>query len=124
MQRYVAEAVGPGFGRMTIYTNANDSAIGAAQKLFTSRVRLGSVQPEELTESQKVALRRVRNFDVVVYRGQVGGRWGHSYFLDNPAVSSDLLILLRYGWPPGEENGRPLKPLGAQFWAIDDSYFE
>lgn len=121
---YVADALGSGFGRMTMYTNANDRAIGAAQALFTSRVRLGSVEPEELTETQKQALRRVANLDIIIYRGQAAGSWGHSYFLDNPAVSSDILLLLRYGWAPGEAGRRPLKPLGAQFWAIDDDYLD
>ncbi len=53
---------------------------------------------------------------------QQGGSFGHGYAIDNPAVSSDVIALLRYGRPPGEENGRPLKHLGENFWGIDDEY--
>jgi hypothetical protein len=50
------------------------------------------------------------------------GAFGHDYFHSNPAVSSDLVLLMRYQLPPGAENGRPLGGNGHGFWAIDDRY--
>ena len=122
LQRFVAEALGPAFGRITIYANADDNAIAAASALFSSRVRLGAVQPEELTQAQKEAFARVANLDVIVYQGRAGGAFGHTYYRDNPAVSSDILMVLRYGRPPGAATGRPLTPRGNNFWVIGDDY--
>ena len=122
MQRLVAEGVGAFFERMTIYSNSDDSAIGAAKILFSSIVRIGSVDRETLTEQQRETIKQMVNLDVISYQGSTGGSFGHSYFLSNPAVSSDVIALLRYGWAPGRENGRPLEHLGGNFWRIDDTY--
>ncbi len=48
-------------------------------------------------------------------------RFGHSYFRTNPAVSSDLMLLLRYDYQPGSPE-RPLEHLGNAFWRIPDGY--
>ena len=50
MQRVTGEAMGPAFGRVTIYTNAQDKALAAAEGLFKSRQRLGTLVDSELTE--------------------------------------------------------------------------
>ena len=46
------------------------------------------------------------------------GAFGHSYFHANPAVSSDLVLLIRDGLLPGPE--RPLRADPKGFWYIDD----
>ena len=117
-QRMAGEALGPAVGRITIYTNLKDTAIGASRSLFSSRLRLGALNPDELTELQKSAIERSNNLDIVIYEGTGGGIYRHSYYR-NPAVSSDMLMLLRYGWLPGEE-GRRLKPVGPNLWAISE----
>ena len=122
MQRFIAPGLGSAFGRITIYANKDDQAISAATTLFSSRLRLGAVEPDELTDEQKQALERLANWDIVIYRGEEGGQFGHGYFKDNPAVSSDVVIVLRYGSLPGAENGRPLEPIGPRYWLIDDNY--
>lgn len=123
MQRVVAEGLGAFFERMTIYSNANDEAIGAAKILFGSWLRVGAVRRDMLSDQQKETLKQMGNLDIISYQGSSGGNFGHNYFLSNPAVSSDLIALLRYGWAPGKENGRPLEHLGGgNFWRIDDSY--
>jgi hypothetical protein len=45
------------------------------------------------------------------------GFLGHSYFTSDPAVSSDLVALVRYGLKPGEP-GRPLEEIQRPFWRI------
>jgi hypothetical protein len=50
------------------------------------------------------------------------GAFGHDYFHSNPAVSSDLILMMRYHLLPGAENGRPLRVTKNGFWTIDDDY--
>ena len=47
---------------------------------------------------------------------------GHGYFHSNPAVSSDLILILRDDLDPGVENGRPLKKQATNFWEIHPGY--
>jgi len=42
---------------------------------------------------------------------------GHSYFTSDPAASSDMVALIRYGLKPGEP-GRPLEEIRRPFWRI------
>ena len=48
----------------------------------------------------------------------------HSYFRTNPAVSSDLILMIRDNRDPGAENGRPLIEIdrGLNYWKIKDGY--
>lgn len=43
--------------------------------------------------------------------------FGHSYFTSDPAVSLDVVALIRYGLKPGEP-GRPLQEIRRPFWRI------
>ena len=124
MQRLVAEALGPAFGRVTVYVNANDDAMSAANALFDSRLRLGELQRSQLSDEQRNTLKDIANLDIVSYRGRSGGRFGHAYFRDNPAVSSDVIAALRYGARPGEGLREQLRRTGpnSNFWSIDDNY--
>lgn len=126
MQRLVAEALGPAFGRITVYANADDDAIAAAHKLFSSALRVGELEHSELTDEQRDTLQEIANLDIVSYRGDIGGSFGHGYFRANPAVSSDVLARLRYGSLPGEGMRGGLKRAeeGSNFWVIDDSNLE
>jgi len=121
MQRVVGEAMGPAVGRVTIYTHAEDKAIAASRSMFSSRQRLGSLNAEALDERQKEFMRRFGNLDLIVYAGAGGGGFKHGYFR-HPAVSSDILMVLRYGWRPGEGRRQGLEPLGDGVWRIGDAY--
>ena len=50
------------------------------------------------------------------------GRGSHFYFYSHPAVSSDLILLLRDQRGPGAENGRPLVREEGGLWRIDPDY--
>ena len=118
-QRISGEALSPAFGHLTIYTNLQDSALNASKALFSSKLRIGAMDPDALTERQKKVIARTRNLDIIMYKGAGGGIYRHSYYR-NPVISSDILMLLRYGWLPGEEGRRNLKPVGPNIWQISD----
>ena len=120
-QRFGETGAGSAVGRITVYSNLDDTAIGASQKLFSSRARLGSLEQEALTERQSELIRRSVNVDFVIYTGGGGGEFRHSYWR-SPAVRADGVLVVRDGLEPGSENGRPLKPLGNNFWELDDDY--
>jgi esterase/lipase superfamily enzyme len=118
-QRIAGEALDLAVGRMTIYTNISDSALSASGKLFSSRLRLGALNPDRLTPLQKAAIESSNNLDIIIYKGSGGGIFRHSYYRD-PAISSDMLMLLRYGWLPGEGGRRTLEPKGKNIWTLED----
>jgi esterase/lipase superfamily enzyme len=123
-QRLLTEALGPAVGRFTLYVNAQDDAMAAANLLFDSRLRLGALQRSALSDEQQEILGELANLDIISYRGGAGGRFGHGYLRSSPAVSSDILGRLRYGWLPGEGTRRDLRRVGdgSTFWEIDDDY--
>ena len=121
-QRIAAERLGLAIGRLTIYTSPSDKAIGLAESFFASpRGRLGTLDMSELSpESVRLLKSNPGSLTIVSFIGE-SDRFGHSYFRTNPAVSSDLLLMLRYGLEPGDP-GRPLEPLGLNFWRIPPDY--
>ena len=125
-QRVVAEHLGPAVGQTTLYTSPADRAIGFAERLFASpRGRLGTVAITDLSaEERRItdASQKRGNFTAINFTGHTDG-YGHSYFRDNPIVSSDLVLLLRYDLKAGE-SGRPLQHIGSVFWQIPEDYPE
>ena len=119
-QRIVAEGVGRGMKHVTLYVSDQDWAIGLAQSLFSSKRRVGQMNPDDLTEMQKRLFRKVGNVDLIFYRGSAGGSFGHSYY-ETPEVLSDI-FLLGEGRSAGAEHGRPLEPVGPHLWVIRDGY--
>jgi esterase/lipase superfamily enzyme len=126
MQRIVAEALGPAFERITVYVNADDGAMSVANALFDSRLRLGELQRSQLSDEQRAVLDETANLDIVSYQGKSGGQFGHGYFRENPAVSSDILATVRFGLRPGEGLRGGLEPIedGSNFWVIGDDYLK
>ena len=111
-----------GVDRLTVYTSKQDRAIGIASWLFGGETRVGNVGLDDITPEMREALSGIQNVSMIQYTGTKGGEHGHGYFRLNPAVASDVVLLLRYNFPPGAENGRPLIPRGDNFWEIDDLY--
>src|SRR6185436_436912 len=98
-----------------------DEALGLSRFLFGS-MRLGKLKPDIFTREELERLRYSKNLAIIDARVEKPGSFGHSYFYQNPAVSSDLILLIRYGRAPGPENGRPLTATKTGFWQIDDHY--
>ena len=120
-QRFGAERFYRVCERLTIYVSSKDKAIGLAEWLFRSKTRLGQLRPEDLTAAQKQQLELVGRVDVVDARVKTGFL-GHSYYHSNPAVSSDLMLTLRYGAEAGSPQ-RPLKEVAPNYWVLDNEAY-
>jgi len=121
VQRVVAEHLERGLVQVTLYTYQKDKAIQVAERLFGSHTRLGRLQQNDLSREDVESLEKVPSITFVEFTGKSKGL-SHGYFHTSPAVSSDLILSIRYEMPPGPQHGRPMQRRGANFWAIDDSY--
>ncbi len=120
-QRMVGERVGQGINKITIYVSEEDKALGISSWLFAGIKRVGRLAYEDLTPDLKKRLKQSDTSSIVDARIH-SGFIGHSYFYSDPAVSSDLILMMGYGRAPGASNGRPLIPVGPNFWRIEKGY--
>lgn len=120
-QRFEAERFFRIAEHVTIYVSARDRAIGLAEWLYRSRQRLGRLRPEELTGEQKTRLAMGGQIDIVDARVEAGVL-GHSYFHSNPAVSSDVILVLRYHAAAGSPQ-RPLGEVAPHYWVLDNEQY-
>lgn len=107
-------------GRLTIYASPSDRALRASTALFRSRVRVGRFAADGLPEEARAHFGAWEKIDFVIYQGKATDRFGHSYFASNPAVSADLVQLIRFQRAPGEA-GRALVPKGEAIWTFPDA---
>ncbi len=108
---------------ITIYTNANDTALNWALR-FIGWPRLGApgqlgLKPEELLSFS--IMESTWLVDVSAAEEAASGN-GHGYFIKSPWVSADLLLSLRSGAAP-EGRGLVLKP-DSLVWEFPDAYPE
>lgn len=118
-QRLMAERFGTAIGQITIYTSEHDKALGISQFLM-SGLRFGRVEVEDVQVNERNIFAEVGNVSLINVpksRGFVG----HGYFHSNPAVSADLIRLIRSNSPPGSAE-RPLTFVEGNFWSMDDDY--
>ena len=120
-QRIIAEQLGREAKNITVYTSEEDKAIGLAERLFKSAARIGRLGVEDLQADGLVAMEKIEGMSFIDLQESTSGT-GHSYFHSNPAASSDLILLVRYGLAPGAENGRPLEFVAPGFWLIKPEY--
>jgi esterase/lipase superfamily enzyme len=121
IQRAITARLGHVPERTVLYICEKDEALGLSRFLFGS-MRLGKLQPDVFTPEELAALRASKRVAIIDARLQKPGSFGHNYFYSNPAVSSDLILVLRYHAPPGAEHGRPLHASPNGFWYLDDKY--
>ena len=104
----------------TIYSSPEDKALGLSTRLFGSVMRLGQQDLERPdTDALGADPSRAGLADFIEVDASTD-TFGHGYFLSNPAVSSDLVALIRYGLKPGDP-GRPLIEIRRPFWRIADA---
>lgn len=114
-QRLIAEHFGPAFGRITVYMNPTDSALGLAQTLLTG-TRFGRLSFDELGETEREIFRRIQNVHFINVSG-VTGQSSHAYFRDNPEVRADIAQVITNGAPP-DSPARNLLPQEGNFWRL------
>ena len=124
-QRLAAEELKSTCKQLTVYLSQDDRAIAFARWLFFSSVgRLGGLRLDELTTAQREYLKSIDFLTLIDARVQTDFI-GHAYFYRNPAVSSDLILLLRDGAEAGKD-GRYLtqtdRDRGTNFWQIRAGY--
>ncbi|MBK8268539.1 MAG: alpha/beta hydrolase [Planctomycetes bacterium] len=108
--------------RMTVYTHPGDKALAAADILTLGMARLGNLAPMDMTENLREML---QSAPLSMIEARVSaGFIGHSYFIDSPAVSSDLILVLRDNLNAGKKSGRPLIERMKNFWQIRDDYLK
>jgi esterase/lipase superfamily enzyme len=102
--------------KLTLYTSPDDKALETSGWLFGSIARLGRIDAAMFTPHQIDEFRTFGEVDVIQVRGSTDP-FGHSYFVSNPEVSSDIVALLRYRLKPNEP-GRPLTEVVRPFWRV------
>jgi len=110
-----------GLDRLTVYVSEEDEAIDAATFLFASNRRLGRLRLEDITPDIQ------EEFEITPHTQVIDAKitmtaLAHYYFMTSPAVSSDLILTLRYNRGPGAKNGRPLIKHFTNYWEIRDGY--
>lgn len=119
-QRLQTERLNLACDRITIYTSPDDLAMAIVRWLFDSTLRLGTLGLVKLPKAVRPDFAKLVDVDVIDTRVS-NGFVGHDYFYNNPAVSSDLILLLRDHCPPGEPC-RPLIRLPNGYWELHDGY--
>lgn len=101
---------------LTAYISPDDKALSLSQYLFGSLRRLGGVDATTLSGKEIARIRATGAMDIIQVTGTTDP-FGHSYFTSNPAVSADLIALIRYGLKPNEP-GRPLIEISRPVWEV------
>lgn len=110
-----------GIESTTIYVSTHDKAIGLSQWIFGGSRRVGELTVDDLNEVQKKNMTVRRNINVVDAQVSPIGA-GHSYYRSSPAVSSDIIQVIRYNYKPGTPNERPLTEQIPGFWSLGNDY--
>jgi len=120
-QRLLLENLASVSRRLVVYYSHKDKAVGFADWLFSSRLRLGTLAMAGVRPAGQKLLAELGTVQLV--QCDVSGfSTTHDYIFNHPAALSDLILVLRDVRDPGEQNGRPLKHLGGAFWQLDNNY--
>ena len=122
IEQNVTARVGEAVDAVAVYVFKGDKALTLSNFLAGGMMRLGDVHTDIFDQEEIAALRATQRLQFIDARITKAGSFGHSYFHANPAVSSDLILYLRYQLPAGGKDGRPLRSEDNGFWAIDDQY--
>ncbi len=114
-QRLIAEKFGPAFGRITVYINPEDSALGLAQTLMAG-TRFGRLSYNQLEPNEREIFAQIGNVDFINVSA-VTGKSSHVYFRNNPEVLMDMATLLKSEAPPDSPK-RNLIHAEANFWRL------
>ena len=98
-QRLQSERFSEAFEQVNLYINPSDSALRLSAYL-TRSTRLGALRDEDFLPGELERLRKQALVHFIRVENVRGG-FGHTYFRDNPAVLSDVVLALRTRAFPG-----------------------
>jgi esterase/lipase superfamily enzyme len=107
---------------VTIYTGESDQALKISADMFKSESRIGQIDPDKVKGYGRYTLRMYADRYTAIHNPRKTGFLGHGYYLSDPAVSSDLILMLRDDRRPGAEHGRPLIKHPSGMWILPDDY--
>ena len=108
----------------TVYINPNDNVLRYSELLTTGAPRLGRPQ-DVVSDIEKALYKRNDNFTFIdpsngeKILGESDSR-GHSYWFENPWVSSDVMIALTSGLAPLDRG--LVRERGNVAWGFPDDY--
>lgn len=120
--RNATERIARATEHAVIYISSTDKALAFSNWLFGGQSRLGALDINIFDPAELNVLRTSRRLQIIDARLAKPGAFGHGYFHENPGVSSDLALLLRYKLWPGADHGRPLDTTEQGVWMIEDHY--
>jgi esterase/lipase superfamily enzyme len=105
---------------LAIYASTQDKALGFSGKIFDAD-RLGA-SVHRLTDKERQVLRQsaTQAIDVTNAERRSGSLLGHSYYHQNPWVSSDVALLVAVGATPAERG--LVRDDKTAFWSFPDDY--
>ncbi|WP_052249619.1 alpha/beta hydrolase [Tateyamaria sp. ANG-S1] len=118
-QRLQAERFSEAFEQVNLYINPDDAALRISA-LLTRSTRLGALRNEDFAEGELELLRDQALVHFIRVENVRGG-FGHSYFRENPAVLSDVVLALRTRTFPGGSL-RPLDQDEDGIWVLHPNY--
>ncbi|MFK7838239.1 MAG: alpha/beta hydrolase [Sulfitobacter sp.] len=118
-QRLLSERFSEAFEQVNIYVNPDDFALKLSSFL-TKYPRIGAAQREDFNEGELQTLRKQGLIHFIRVEGAGSGE-SHSYFRNNPAVLSDIVLALRTRAFPGGSL-RPLEEDPDTIWRLHPNY--
>jgi len=105
---------------LAIYASTRDEALGFSGKIFGAD-RLGA-SVHRLTDKERLVLRQsaTQAIDVTNAERRSGSLLGHSYYHQDPWVSSDLALMVAVGATPAERG--LVRDDRTAFWSFPDDY--
>ncbi|WP_299872969.1 alpha/beta hydrolase [uncultured Sulfitobacter sp.] len=118
-QRIASERVSEAFEQVNIYVNPDDTALRLSSFL-TKYPRIGAAEKQDFGPGELAQLRKEGLVHFIRVEGASGSH-SHSYFRQNPAVLSDIVLALRTRAFPGGTL-RPLEEDADLFWRLQPNY--
>ncbi|MEP5732173.1 MAG: alpha/beta hydrolase [Sulfitobacter sp.] len=118
-QRLLSERFSEAFEQVNIYVNPDDVALRLSS-FITKHPRIGAAEKEDFREGELVRLRKEELVHLIRVEGASGAE-SHSYFRNNPAVLSDIVLALRTRAFPGGTL-RPLEEDPDTIWRLHPDY--
>lgn len=118
-QRLLSERFSEAFEQVNIYVNPDDVALRLSSFL-TNAPRIGAAEQEDFRDGELESLRKQGLIHFIRVEGASASE-SHSYFRNNPAVLSDIVLALRTRAFPGGTL-RPLEADPDTIWRLHPDY--